>query len=172
MPVRTVAEARKSADHSGVARIGIDDTSRAQRQTCVSAIHDLDGAAPSTTPHSPGRSCRRKERPARGHQELSAETVGEPHGAPAACCRQGLRDDKGDEGNLRAADKARGTPHITARIPSFGDRLSPAAGWGQVRAASRATLRSLSLLFRGPAGGSPSLLVICCGPSEQACRLT
>lgn len=39
---RAVAEARQAADHSGVARVGVDDTSRARRRTHISVMADLD----------------------------------------------------------------------------------------------------------------------------------
>lgn len=39
---RAVAEARQAADHSGVARVGVDDTSRARHRTHISVMADLD----------------------------------------------------------------------------------------------------------------------------------
>lgn len=59
-----MAEARASADYSGVARVGIDDTSRARGQTYVSVMCDLDA----------GR--------------VVAMTEGRDRGAPARLCAQ------------------------------------------------------------------------------------
>ena len=61
---RAAAEARQAADHSGVARAGVDDTSRARRHTHVSVTANLDA----------GR--------------VAAATDGRDRGAPARPCAQ------------------------------------------------------------------------------------
>lgn len=43
MLIRAVSQARESADYSGVARVGVDETSRAKGHTYISTMLDLDG---------------------------------------------------------------------------------------------------------------------------------
>ena len=43
MPNRAVPEAGGSADCSGTARVGVDDTARGRGQDCVSTMAGLDG---------------------------------------------------------------------------------------------------------------------------------
>lgn len=73
---RAVSEARAAADYSGVARVGIDDTSRARGQSYISVMADLDG------------------------RRVVAVTEGRDGGAPARLCDQ-LEAGSGDRAAVR-----------------------------------------------------------------------
>lgn len=72
---RAVAEARKGADYSGVARVGIDDTSKARGQNYISVMADLDG------------------------RRVVAVTEGRDRGAPGRLCDQ-LEEHGGDRSKV------------------------------------------------------------------------
>ena len=63
---RVVSEAREGADHSGVTRVGIDDTARARGQRHISVMADVDGrrvvaVAEGRDRGAPGRLCDQLE---------------------------------------------------------------------------------------------------------------